>query len=97
MILWPYGSTRARVDQLAGGDIVVVPGAGAYRIAGFTTCPGRTRLALLDWDDLALFLRPGTYRERLNPAPHAHHSKPAPSISPTTGGCDDRPALPLAG
>ncbi|MQA17513.1 MAG: hypothetical protein GEV09_26495 [Pseudonocardiaceae bacterium] len=71
MIRWPHGSVRIPVDQLEVGDIVVVPGAGAYRIGHLVHGPGGRKLALLDWDDLALILRPGGTRECLNPAPHA--------------------------
>lgn len=75
---WPHGSVHVPVDVLAVGDIVVVPGAGAYRIDRLLTVPPLGTVALLGWDDLALILRRGSTRERLNPAPHARQSLPTP-------------------
>lgn len=97
-MIWPHGSTYIRVDQLAVGDIVVVPGAGAYRIAGFCDGPSDTRPAVLDWDDLALILRPGTTRQRLNPAPSAGWRASAPRpVPPGADASSVRDQLPLAG
>lgn len=97
-MIWPHGSTHVRVEQLTVGDIVVVPGAGAYRIGGFCHGPAGTRLAVLDWDDLALILRPGTTRQRLNPAPSAGWQASASRSVPrgTDNASSVRP-LPLAG
>lgn len=77
MRTWPHGSVHVPVDVLAVGDIVVVPAAGAYRIDRLITVPPLGTVALLGWDDLALILRAGSSRERLNPAPHAHRPRPA--------------------
>ncbi|MQA16947.1 MAG: hypothetical protein GEV09_23290 [Pseudonocardiaceae bacterium] len=97
-MIWPHGSTRVRVEQLTVGDIVVVPGAGAYRIAGFCDGPADTRLAVLDWDDLALILRPGATRQRLNPAPSASRRTSTPRTVPRgTAAPPVRPQRPLAG
>jgi len=75
-----------------------VPGAGAYRIAGICHGPAGTRLAVLDWDDLALILRHGTTRERLNPAPSAGwRTSPPRSVPRGTAASPVRLHLPLAG
>lgn len=86
MIRWPHGSVRVPVDVLTVGDVVVVPGAGAYRINQLLRLPRLGQVAVLGWDDLVLVLRPGSSRERLNPAPHATrrrvaHATPAASTS----------------
>lgn len=73
---WPHGSVRVPVDLLTVGDIVVVPGAGAYRINQLVTAAPLGRVALLGWDDLALILRRGTTRERVSPAPGAIPRRP---------------------
>lgn len=73
---WPHGSVHVPVDLLDVGDIVVVPGAGAYRIDRLVAATPLGRVARLGWDDLALILRTGTTRERLNPAPGATWRRP---------------------
>ncbi|MQA06835.1 MAG: hypothetical protein GEV07_30465 [Streptosporangiales bacterium] len=77
MRYWPHGTTHVRVDQLAVGDAVVVPGTGAYRITRLVTARPLGLVAVLGWDDLALILRPGSSRHRLNPAPDAVWHRPA--------------------
>lgn len=95
---WPHGSTRVPVEQLAVGDIVVVPGAGAYRINHLLAAPPLGTVAVLGWDALALILKSGTSRERLNPAPdagwHATTGTGAPATVPSRNVRDQ---LPLAG
>lgn len=84
MIRWPHGSARVPVDVLQVGDIVVVPAAGAYRINQLLTLPRLGKVAVLGWDDLALILRPGTTRERLNPAPDATRRRTTRTASATS-------------
>lgn len=71
MRTWPHGSAHVPVEVLAVGDIVAVPGAGAFRINRLLNVSPLGVVAVLGWDDLALILRRGTTRERLNPAPEA--------------------------
>lgn len=88
---WPHGSARVPVDLLAVGDIVFVPGAGAYRISRILTAASLGRVAMLGWDDLTLILRTGTTRERLNPAPGATWRRPA--TTPRTAAAVPAPVV----
>lgn len=91
---WPHGSTHVPGRELAVGDLVVITGAGAYRIGGFLPAgKSRYRLARLDCAaGLALIVDPAGSYERLNTAPTK-----TPRRDDSGGSTTEPNELPLAG